>query len=92
MPEVQKTGSSSANLSMSPQPQPPSGKVAGGEVQAVGSSIPLSTNPVSSAPKLAADGRVQAIGSSVELGSEPIKGLGSAAQIPMSQRAVEQSK
>lgn len=91
MPEVQKVGDSQA-LSNTPQPQPPSGKVQGGQVQVIGERINLTTNPVSNAPALGKDNRVQTIGGSVNLGTTPIKGLGSAAQIPMSKRAVEQSK
>jgi hypothetical protein len=91
MPEVQTTGDTK-NLPKNPQSEVPSGRVSGGQTQIIGDHIKLSRTPVSSAPKLGLDSRVQTVAESVTLGTTPIKGLGSSASIPMSERAVKQSK
>jgi len=92
MPEVQITGDSK-NLPKAPQSEVPSGRVQGGQVQmSTAENIKLSRTPVSSAPKLGIDSRVQTVAEKVVLGTVPVKGLGSASAIPMSERAVKQSK
>lgn len=91
MAEVQSTGDTK-KLGMNPVPQPPSGRGKGGQTQIIGSSITLSRNPVDAAPSLAIDGRVSTTGEKVTLNTNPIKGLGSAASLPMSKRAEEQSR
>ena len=100
MPEVQTTGDTKA-LPKNPQSEVPSGRVSGGQTQIIGDQIKLSRTPVSSAPKLGLDSamlsmsapsRVDSTSETVTLGTTPIKGLGSAANIPMSERAVKQSK
>ena len=91
MPEVQKTGDEKS-LGMKSSSQVPSGRGGLGKAGAIGESINLSHTPTPFAFPLGTDGRVESVAETVTLGTTPIHGLGSAATIPMSERAVDQSK
>jgi hypothetical protein len=89
MASIKEIGDS---VGMSHKPQPsPSSDPKSGMVQRVGDSLPLNRTPIQSPSSNPPSGKVQMVGDAVSLSRAPIKGLGSAAKIPMSERAVKQS-
>ena len=91
MPQADTTGDSTT-LGKSPSSQVPSGRGGLGKADAIGENINLSRTPTPFAFPLGTDGRVESVAEKVALGTTPIHGLGSAANIPMSERALDQSK
>lgn len=89
MARIEEVGTSQP-LSKRPQPSP-SSDPRSGQVQFVGDHLPLNRTPVQSPSANPPSGKIQQVGDSVKLSYTPVKGLGSAASIPMSERAVKQS-
>lgn len=63
-----------------------------GEIRMVGESVKLNFQPIPSPSTPPSSAKVNQIGTSVPLDRTPQKGWGSAADLPMSERAVAQSK
>lgn len=78
-------------LSKSPVSSP-SADPASGQFQVVGTEVPLSRNPIASPSSNPSSGEFQAMGCQAPLNRNPVKGWGSAANLPMSERSVAQSK
>jgi hypothetical protein len=70
----------------------PSANPKGGTMQTTGDRAPLSMAPVASPSANPSGGTIQAVGDKTPLNRTPVKGWGSAANLPMSQRAIAQSK
>lgn len=70
----------------------PSANPSSGEFQKVGEEAQLSKTATTSPSANPSNGEFQTVGETVTLGRTPIKGWGSAASLPMSKRAIEQSK
>lgn len=62
-----------------------------GEVQLVGDHKDLNRTPITSPSANPKGGKIQQVGDSVSLSRGPVKGWGSAANLPMSDRAIAQS-
>jgi hypothetical protein len=71
----------------SPSADPP-----GGQSQMTGEEVTLGTNPVPSPSASPSSGAFDTVGEKCSLNRTPVKGWGSAANIPMSQRSVQQSQ
>lgn len=89
MASIKEVGTSQP---MPKKPQPsPSSDPRGGTVQRVGDSLPLSRTPVQSPSANPPSGKIELVGDSLGMSRTPNKGWGSAAPMPMSERAVKQS-
>ena len=89
MAQIKEVGTSQP---MPKKPQPsPSSDPKSGQVQYVGDRLPLSRTSVQSPSANPRSGQIHEVGDSVSMSRSPVKGLGSAASIPMSERAVKQS-
>lgn len=89
MARIEEIGDS---LPMSKRPEPSlQQKVRGGEAQLVGDSLPMSRTPVQSPSANPPSGKIEVVGDRIPMSSAANKGWGSAANMPMSERAVKQS-
>lgn len=89
MASIKEVGDSQP-MSRKPQPSP-SSDPRSGQVQLVGDHLPMSRTPVQSPSSNPPSGKIELVGDKVSLNNSPHKGWGSAAPMPMSQRAVKQS-
>jgi hypothetical protein len=89
MAQIKEVGDSQP-LSKSPVASPSSTHKQG-TVQMVGDHLPLSRTSVQSPSANPRGGKIDLVGDKVGMSRTPQKGLGSAANIPMSARAVQQS-
>jgi hypothetical protein len=69
----------------------PSANPKSGQSQLVGDSVSLSRTPVQSPSANPRSGQFDLVGDTVSLNRTPVKGWGSAANLPMSERAIQQS-
>jgi hypothetical protein len=89
---IQKLDSSEAKLKNGPGSMEAS-RFSGGSVQAVGTQAPLKPSPAGlGLNRNTGNGAIQAVGSQADLNRTPRKGMHGNASIPMSKRAVEQSR
>ena len=70
----------------------PSANPKGGEYQITGDTVTVGRTPIPSPSANPKSGEFQKVGDSVGLNKTPVKGWGSAANLPMSQRSIDQSK
>lgn len=70
----------------------PSANPKGGQMQITGDQVKLGRNPVASPSANPAGGEKQLVGDQAPLNRNVVKGWGSAAKLPMSPRAIAQSK
>ena len=70
----------------------PSANPSSGATEMVGEEVKLGTAPVPSPSASPKSGSFEMVGTGCSLNRTPVKGWGSAANLPMSQRSVDQSK
>lgn len=70
----------------------PSADPKGGQYQNVGDAVVLNRTAITSPSANPSGGEYQMVGEKTDLNKTPIKGWGSAASLPMSKRAIDQSK
>lgn len=70
----------------------PSANPSDGQKQIIGEEASLSRTPVASPSANPSGGEKQIVGEQCPLNRTPVKGWGSAANLPMSQRSIDQSK